>query len=233
MSADDLRTRLKEERAQRKLASILDGVQDQQGLIKRSATITSPRRREALVRMARELAAPAFVPKAPNGGIKADPADGDGALRYQFGAGPAEDLLSWFNGSIKEVGAEAVVMVPKYLAGANVAEIVDLGNNTWRIDVVGAASLTNGTYNGQLLYWNGTAWVPTAQPTAEGDLLYWDGTNHVWLGIGDTDEVLTVAGGIPAWAPAMGGGIPTGYAELVLNVCIGGVSTAKTFLVKV
>jgi hypothetical protein len=36
----------------------------------------------------------------------------------------------------------------------------------------------------------------------KGDVIYHDGSNHVKLGIGNTDDVLTVAGGIPSWASA-------------------------------
>ena len=36
--------------------------------------------------------------------------------------------------------------------------------------------------------------------TTTGDLIYFDGTHNVRLGIGSTDQQLTVVGGLPAWA---------------------------------
>lgn len=45
------------------------------------------------------------------------------------------------------------------------------------------------------------------------------------LKVSDANAVLTVTG-------SGGGGIPDGYEEMDIYVCIGGVSTLKTFLVK-
>ena len=53
------------------------------------------------------------------------------------------------------------------------------------------------------------AWQPssTSALTTTGDLLYASGANTLArLGIGSTDDVLTVAGGVPTWASAGGGG---------------------------
>jgi hypothetical protein len=54
----------------------------------------------------------------------------------------------------------------------------------------------------------------TAQSTyTTGDLLYASATNTLSkLGIGSTGQVLTVSGGVPAWATGGGGGISTGKA---------------------
>ena len=47
----------------------------------------------------------------------------------------------------------------------------------------------------------------TSTLTTTGDLLYASGANTLTrLGVGATDEVLTVAGGVPTWASAGGGG---------------------------
>lgn len=44
-----------------------------------------------------------------------------------------------------------------------------------------------------------------APTTTNGDMMYFDGTDVVRLGIGSTDQVLKVSGGIPAWGTASSG----------------------------
>lgn len=54
----------------------------------------------------------------------------------------------------------------------------------------------------------------TDPTTTIGDLIYRDGTNVInRLGIGSSNQVLTVVGGVPTWQPAPGGisGLTTGY----------------------
>lgn len=80
-----------------------------------------------------------------------------------------------------------------------------------------SGTLTNATglplstgVTGTLLATNGG----TAQSTyTTGDLLYASATNTLAkLGIGSAGQVLTVSGGVPAWAAGGGGGISTGKA---------------------
>ena len=59
--------------------------------------------------------------------------------------------------------------------------------------------------------WNGAAWAniaPTSPITTEGDLITGDATGVASrIGIGSTDQVLTVVAGAPTWAAAGGGSI--------------------------
>jgi len=89
---------------------------------------------------------------------------------------------------------------------------VYLGNST------NATSLSDVTITslatGQVLQWNGSGWVNatpstgfTNPMTTAGDLLYENATPApARLGIGTSGEVLTVVGGLPAWAAGSGGG---------------------------
>jgi hypothetical protein len=86
-------------------------------------------------------------------------------------------------------------------------------------------AIAPGTANGQILYWNGTAWVTLApgangtnlklnnglpvwensvgsipSGTANGQLLYWNGTAWVTLAPGTDGDVLRVANGIPTFS---------------------------------
>jgi hypothetical protein len=56
--------------------------------------------------------------------------------------------------------------------------------------------------------WNGTAWVGFFDPiNTQGDLVVGDATGQASrLGVGADDQVLTVVGGVPAWADGGGGG---------------------------
>lgn len=63
--------------------------------------------------------------------------------------------------------------------------------------------------------YNGSTWVASDDPnaiqnsllTTTGDIIYASGANTpARLGIGTTGQVLTVSGGVPAWAAAAGGG---------------------------
>jgi hypothetical protein len=67
---------------------------------------------------------------------------------------------------------------------------------------------TNTTISGQVPVANGGTGAATALAainalsplTTNGDLMYHNGTNNVRLGIGTAGQILTVSGGIPAWA---------------------------------
>ncbi len=78
------------------------------------------------------------------------------------------------------------------------------------------------------MYYTGSAWVNldttglTNPMTTTGDMIYSSpGSTPVRLGIGSTGQVLTVAGGIPSWAAAAGGG-------KVLQVVQATYNTSKT-----
>ena len=67
-----------------------------------------------------------------------------------------------------------------------------------------------GASSGQLLRWSGTSWGPYSVPifsdptTTTGDIIYRDsGGSLTRLGIGSSSQVLTVSGGLPAWAAAV------------------------------
>jgi hypothetical protein len=87
------------------------------------------------------------------------------------------------------------------------------------------SAMAPGTANGQILYWNGTAWVTLApgangtnlklnnglpvwensvgsiaSGTATGQLLYWNGTAWVTLAPGTDGDVLRVSNGIPTFS---------------------------------
>lgn len=58
-----------------------------------------------------------------------------------------------------------------------------------------------------------------------GDLLYWNGSEFVPLNIGDTAQVLTVSGGLPSWQDAAATGttfdpdtILTGFGEVLVGL---------------
>jgi hypothetical protein len=61
--------------------------------------------------------------------------------------------------------------------------------------------LPRGEATGNILYWNGSAWVIAAEPQQNGDLLFWNGT--VWQALpapqDNTLRVLTIQNGTLAW----------------------------------
>jgi hypothetical protein len=73
-------------------------------------------------------------------------------------------------------------------------------------------------------YYTGSAWANldttgmTNPMTTTGDMIYSSsGSTPARLGIGSTGQILTVAGGVPTWAAASGGGFPawTAYTPTV------------------
>jgi len=73
--------------------------------------------------------------------------------------------------------------------------------------------------------WNGSAFVPIVEDspiTTEGDLITGDASGDPSrIGIGSTDQVLTVASGVPTWADAAGGG----GIQLISSTTLSGSST--------
>ena len=73
-----------------------------------------------------------------------------------------------------------------------------------------------GATLGQGLRWNGSIWAPAAvltdPMTTTGDLITRSGINAVRLGIGSTNQVLTVSGGMPVWASGITGNASTATA---------------------
>jgi hypothetical protein len=61
--------------------------------------------------------------------------------------------------------------------------------------------LPEGEAVGNILYWNGVAWVVTAQPRNRGDLMFWSGT--AWQALpapqDNTLRVLAIQNGTLAW----------------------------------
>lgn len=77
-------------------------------------------------------------------------------------------------------------------------------------------------------YYTGSAWANldttgmTNPMTTTGDIIYSSpGSTPVRLGIGSTDQILTVAGGVPTWATPAGGGGMT----LLSTTTLSGAST--------
>lgn len=65
---------------------------------------------------------------------------------------------------------------------------------------------------GNVLRWNGSAWSPyaailTDPMTTTGDTIYRTGGVPARLGVGSTGQVMTVAGGVPAWASGITGNV--------------------------
>lgn len=80
-------------------------------------------------------------------------------------------------------------------------------------------------------YYTGSAWANldttgmTNPMTTTGDIIYSSpGSTPVRLGIGSTDQILTVAGGVPTWATPAGGGGMT----LLSTTTLSGASTTVT-----
>ena len=69
------------------------------------------------------------------------------------------------------------------------------------VTLTGTLGIANGG-TGQTT--KAAAFNALAPTTTNGDLIYYNGTNNVSLGIGLTNQVLTVAGGIPAWQTITG-----------------------------
>jgi hypothetical protein len=61
--------------------------------------------------------------------------------------------------------------------------------------------LPRGEATGNILYWNGSAWVIAAEPQQNGNLLFWNGT--VWQALpapqDNTLRVLTIQNGTLTW----------------------------------
>ena len=89
-------------------------------------------------------------------------------------------------------------------------------------------------------YYTGSAWANldttgmTNPMTTTGDMVYSSsGSTPARLGIGSTGQVLTVAGGIPSWATAAGGGSLTLLSTTTLtgsSVSVTGISGSYTNL---
>ena len=73
-----------------------------------------------------------------------------------------------------------------------------------------------GATLGQGLRWNGSIWAPAAvltdPMTTTGDLITRSGINAARVGIGSTNQVLTVSGGMPVWASGITGNASTATA---------------------
>jgi hypothetical protein len=84
-------------------------------------------------------------------------------------------------------------------------------------------------------YYTGSAWTNldttgmTNPMTTTGDMVYSSsGSTPARLGIGSTGQVLTVAGGIPSWAAASGGGTWAAYTPTYTGFSVGnGTVTAR------
>lgn len=64
--------------------------------------------------------------------------------------------------------------------------------------------------------------IPKSTVTTNGDIIYGTGSSAVTrLGIGSTGQVLTVSGGVPAWATASSGGGTTLIADVQLSASTG------------
>lgn len=99
------------------------------------------------------------------------------------------DVTGSGTGSFAATIAANAVTLAKFVAATATQRLV--GRNT-----AAAGNFEEVTLS-QLLDWVGSA--------ANGDILFRSGGTWARLGIGSTDQVLTVAGGLPAWAAAAGG----------------------------
>lgn len=99
-----------------------------------------------------------------------------------------------------------------------------------RVDAVEAAlpgkqaAIADGTNEGDLIVWNGSAWEPSEITLGLGSMLYWNPglNNYIGIPIGDEGQSLVVAGGTPAW------GFPTTARNRVIALT-GGASVQAAF----
>ena len=129
----------------------------------------------------------------------------NGTDNVRLGLGTAGQVLT-VSGSAPAWAAAAVGTVTS----------VAFSGGTTGLTVTGSPITSSGTITlgGTLAIANGgtgqttktAAFDALAPTTTTGDLIYFDGTDNVRLGIGSANQVLTVSGGIPAWANTSGGG---------------------------
>lgn len=111
--------------------------------------------------------------------------------------------------------------IPKFLTATDAPNGTGINEMMDAIDVLLATSFSStmkllpsklqqeAATSGQVLAWNGTIWAPTTAAasgmtnpmTTTGDLIYSSsGTTPARRAIGSTGQILTVVGGVPAWA---------------------------------
>jgi hypothetical protein len=154
----------------------------------------------------------------------------DGTKRVRLGIGTAGQVLTvsgglpaWATGSttdekvkISATDTTADFLTNKLVAGSTKLSKTILnpaGNEQISLDVV-PANIDKNTLGGAVLsVGNGgtgqnnasAAFTALAPSLINGDLIYYNGSAHARLPIGTAGQVLTVSGGIPAWAAAGGG----------------------------
>jgi len=77
----------------------------------------------------------------------------------------------------------------------------------------------------------GLKWAssPTSVLSATGDILYASGANTLArLAVGSNDDILTLAGGVPSWASAAGGGATVEIVEAIITATF--TTTSTTFV---
>jgi len=93
------------------------------------------------------------------------------------------------------------------------------------LNVGGIVNASNFTINGKPLSVDLSGVINNSLTTTTGDLIYASSANTpARLGIGSTNQVLTVVGGVPAWAAATGGGATTTTFTLSSNT----ITTVET-----
>lgn len=139
------------------------------------------------------------------------------------GPGSAALTLATVNSNVGSFGSSTSIpsftvnakgLITAASGNAVVAPAGTLSGTTLNSTVVSSSltsvgTITTGVWNGTTIaIANGGTAATTAVSafdnlsplTTNGDLLYYNGTHNVRLGIGSTNQVLTVVGGIPAWS---------------------------------
>jgi hypothetical protein len=107
-------------------------------------------------------------------------------------------------------------------------------------DIASAAPAPAGVTSTELGYVDGVtsaiqtqvdAKIAKTLTTTTGDIIYASSANTpARLGIGSTDQVLKVSGGVPVWAAAGGGGTWTTWTPTYTNITVGNGTVTSRYL---
>ena len=114
-----------------------------------------------------------------------------------------------------DIAAGAIVNADINASAAIAYSKLDLANSIVSGDITTGAITTAKIGDNEV---NGTKIAMGSDAT--GDIMYYDGTDYVRLPIGSSTNVLTVSGGVPAWAA------PTGLTTVTHNATLSGSGTS-------
>ena len=180
------------------------------------------------------------------GGVKIDGStiliDSDGVISAAPGGYVLPTASTSVLGGVKVDGTTIVIdgsgVISATASGSGTVTSVNVAGGTTGLTTSGGPITSSGTitlggilsvaHGGTGANSTSGAFDALAPTTTTGDLIYFDGTDNVRLGIGSAGQVLTVSGGIPAWANTGATGTVTSVSFSSGNGFTGTVTNSTT-----